>query len=92
MREGRVEGGEGRTLTDLAQAYILFSKTGTFSPEEIAMAKGLNTRYTRRVILWARDELEPFYPYERSRAKLGNQSTAVSLTDMADVTQSLYFS
>jgi hypothetical protein len=77
---------------DLAQAYILFSKTGTFSPDEITMAKGLNTKHTRRVILWSRDELEPFYPYERSQAKLGDQWTASTLTDMANVTQLLYFS
>jgi hypothetical protein len=77
---------------NLAQAYILFSKTGTFSPGEIAMAKTLNTEYTRRVILWSRDELEPFYPYERSQTKLGERSTAGTLTDMANVTQRLYFS
>jgi hypothetical protein len=77
---------------ELAQAYILFSKTGTFSHEEIAMAKGLNSEYTRRVILWSREELEPFYPYERAREKLGERWTAGALTDMANVTQKLYFS
>ena len=77
---------------DLAQAYILFSKTGAFSPGEIALARTLNTDHRRRVILWSRDELEPFYPYERSRDKLGETWHAVSLTDMADVTRRLYFS
>jgi hypothetical protein len=76
----------------LAQTYILFSKTGTFSPQEIALAKTLNTERSRRVILWSRDELEPFHPYDRSRAKLGDQVHAVSLTDMTNVTQRLYFS
>jgi hypothetical protein len=77
---------------DLAQVYILFSKTGTFSPEEVAMAKTLNTQHMRRVILWSRDELEPFYPYERSQARLGDRWTATTLTDMANITHSLYFS
>ena len=44
---------------ELADAFILFSKTGTFSPNEIALAKTLNTKYRRRVILWSREELEP---------------------------------
>ncbi len=52
---------------DLGGRHILFSKTGTFSPEEIAVAKILNPEYERRVILWSRDELEPFYSYEHSR-------------------------
>ena len=52
---------------DYAEAFILFSKTGTFSPEEIALARSLNSRHRQRVILWSRDELEPFYPYERSK-------------------------
>jgi hypothetical protein len=77
---------------DLAQAYILFSKTGTFSPDEIALAKTLNTQYQRRVILWSRDELEPFYLYERSQTKLGDRWHAVSLTDITDITNVLYFS
>jgi hypothetical protein len=77
--------------SDLGQAYILFSKTGTFSPEEIALARTLNTDYLRRVILWSGDELEPFYPYERSQAKLGDQWHAVSLTNMAEITRRLYF-
>jgi hypothetical protein len=77
---------------DLAQAFIMFSKTGTFSPEEIALARGLNGEYTRRVILWSRDELEPFYPYDRLRGRPGEQWTAATLTDMANVTHRLYFS
>jgi hypothetical protein len=41
--------------------------------------------------LWSRDELEPFYAYERSRTKLGNKHHAVSLTDMAEITEHLFF-
>src|SRR5262245_40955203 len=41
----------------------LHSKTGMFSPKEIALAKTLNSS-RRRVILWSREKLEPFYIYE----------------------------
>jgi hypothetical protein len=76
---------------DLAQAFILFSKTETFSPEEIHLAKSLNSDHQRRVILWSRDELEPYFPYERSADKLGQSQYATTLTDMADVTHRLWF-
>jgi hypothetical protein len=75
---------------DLAQVYILLSKTGTFSADEIALARTLNVDGSRRVILWSRDELEPYYVYERSRTKIGDDWHAVSLTDMARITHQLY--
>ena len=76
---------------DYAEAFILFSKTGTFSPEEIALARSLNSRHRQRVILWSRDELEPFYPYERSKDVLGDHWHASSLEKMALNTHFLYF-
>ena len=36
---------------DLAQAFIMFSKTETFSSEEIRLAKTLNSEHRRRIIL-----------------------------------------
>ena len=81
----------GSIPRELAQSYILFSKTSSFSAEEVALAKTLNTHYSR-VVLWSRDELEPFYPYERSKTKLGGHAHAVSLTDLADITHRIYFS
>jgi hypothetical protein len=77
---------------ELAQTYILLSKTGTFGSDEIALARTLNGDHSRRVILWSRDELEPYFVYERSRNKLGDNWHAVSLTDMARMTHQLYFS
>jgi hypothetical protein len=76
---------------DLAQTFILFSKTGTFSPEEIALAQTLNAEHRHRVILWSRDELEPYFLYERAKPKLGQDTHAVSLVDMVNVTRRLYF-
>jgi hypothetical protein len=77
---------------ELAQAYILLSKIGTFGPDEIALARTLNRDHFRRVILWSRDELEPYFVYERSQNKLDDNWHAVSLTDMARITHQLYFS
>ena len=76
---------------DFAQTFILFSKTGVFSPDEIALAKGLNTDHQHRVILWSSDELEPYFLYERAKAKLGQETHAISLVDMVNVTRRLYF-
>jgi hypothetical protein len=75
----------------LAQCFILLSKTETFSPDEIALAKTLNTEYERRVILWSRDELEPYYLYERAQDRLGERRYATTLTDMANITHQLWF-
>jgi len=76
---------------EIASVYILLSKTGTFSPDEVELAKTLNTDYRRRVILWSREELEPFYPYERSKERLGDSWHAASLSDMARITHHLHF-
>jgi hypothetical protein len=77
----------------LAQTFVLFSKTDTFSTEEARLACTLNSpERQRRVILWSRDELEPYFLYERSANRLGNDRHASTLTDMANVTQRLWFS
>jgi hypothetical protein len=76
---------------ELADAFVLFSKTGTFSPDEIALARTLNTKYRRRVILWSREELEPYFPYERSKDTLGVRWSSGTLTDLANNTHALFF-
>jgi hypothetical protein len=76
---------------DLAQAFVMFAKTDAFTPDEIAMAKTLNSRYRQRVILWSRDELEPYFVYERSAERLGQLRYAVALTDMVRATEQLWF-
>jgi len=77
--------------SELARAFIMFSKSDSFTPEEVGLARTLNTRYQRRVILWSRDELEPYYAYERSAGRLGSRQHATTLTDMADNTHELFF-
>jgi hypothetical protein len=75
----------------LAQTFILLAKTDTFSADEVRLARSLNSRHERRVILWSRDELEPYFVYERSAARLGEGRYATWLTDMANITSQLWF-
>ena len=76
---------------DLAGAFIMFAKTDALTDDEIALAQTLNDQYRRRVILWSREELEPYHVYERSEARLGERQYATTLTDMASVTDLLWF-
>jgi hypothetical protein len=76
---------------DLADAFIMFAKTDAFTNDEIGLAQTLNDQYRRRVILWSREELEPYHVYERSEAQLGQRQYATTLTDMASVTDLLWF-
>ena len=76
---------------DLADAFIMFAKTDAFTEDEIRLAQTLNDQYRNRVILWSREELEPYDVYERSEARLGQRQYATTLTDMASVTDLLWF-
>ena len=40
---------------------------------------------------WSREELEPYYPYERSKDKLGNRWLSGTLTDLANSAHALFF-
>jgi hypothetical protein len=75
----------------LADAFIMFAKTDAFTSEEIELARTLNQQYRKRVILWSREELEPYDVYERSAARLGQGQYATTLTEMASVTDLLWF-
>jgi hypothetical protein len=76
---------------DLADNFIMFAKTVAFTDDEISLARTLNDRYCKRVILWSPNELEPYDVYERSEARLGQPQSATTLTDMASVTEQLWF-
>jgi hypothetical protein len=60
---------------DLADAFIMFAKTDALTDDEIALAQTLNDQYRKRVIIWSREELEPYHVYERSRPGSANGST-----------------
>lgn len=76
---------------EIAQAYIMFAKTDTFTAEEVALAKSLNSPGKQRVILWSRDELEPYLVYERSQDRVPNYVCGSSLADMVTATNILFF-
>jgi hypothetical protein len=75
----------------VAASYIMFSKTDTFSREEIQIAKSLNSQFKHRVILWSRDELEPYFVYERSKDRLEGRPNAITLSEMVNITAKLWF-
>jgi hypothetical protein len=75
----------------LGQCFILFSKTETFTADEVVLARTLNSQHERRVILWSQEELEPYFLYERAAGRLGQARYVTTLTDMANVTHQLWF-
>ena len=70
---------------DLAATYIMFSKTDAFSSDEVRIAKSLNSQFNHRVVLWSREELEPYFVYERSKDRL-DRPYATSISDMVNIT------
>jgi len=69
----------------------MFAKTDRFTPDEIALARTLNSR-RQRVILWSQDELEPYHVYERSEHRLPEKlKYSRTLTDLARITNVLWF-
>lgn len=76
---------------DRIQAYILFSKTVSFTVEEIARCRAAQPAGRRRVILLSDRELEPYFVYERAAEEFEIDPTAISLEDLANTTHALYF-
>src|SRR5262249_46022100 len=48
-------------------AFILLAKLAPFSDQEIALARTLNSEYSRRVIMLTARELEPYFLFERTK-------------------------
>lgn len=71
--------------------YIVLAKLSAFTPNEIELAKALNTRFSRRAILLTHEELEPYRFYERHRDVLGDDRHVSSLSDLAKATHRMYF-
>jgi len=77
---------------DVAQSFIMFAKTDSFTENEISLARQLNSKHKFWIILWSQDELEPYYAYENLQDRLPeNNKHPLSLTKMAHATHSLYF-
>ena len=71
--------------------YIIFSKLNSFSLEELARARRLNSEYQRRVILFTDREIEPYHLYERTAKEFKIKQFAVSFEDMANITDQVFF-
>jgi len=71
--------------------FVVFSKTGEFSPVEIERCKRAQSRYSYRVILLGSRELEPYDVYQHVRAKEQHRLYGGTLPAMAEATQATYF-
>lgn len=71
--------------------YIVFSKLSDITQNEIESIKALNTLSQRRAIILTEGELEPYLPYERTAIDFEIDQTAVSFSDMARVTEEVFF-
>jgi hypothetical protein len=69
----------------------MFAKTEAFNENEVRLARTLNSEHHWRVILWSRDQLEPYHVYERDEEKLGQDRFATALTNMTQITHRLWF-
>jgi hypothetical protein len=73
------------------EVFILFSKTGNFTSEEVDRCKRSQGSHRRRVILLSKRELEPYYPYTRTSTQFEISPHASSLEQMVRATHDVYF-
>lgn len=76
---------------DRIRVYILFSKLSNFSEEEVERCRKAQAKYWLRVILWSKEQLEPYMLYERAPKESGVDALAAGLDDMAAATAVLFF-
>jgi hypothetical protein len=74
------------------KTFILLSKLNTFTEEEIALAKTLNTEHKARAILLTSRELEPYHIFERTKAEFEIDNYGGTPEDLARATIKMYFS
>ena len=73
------------------KTFILLAKLNPFTPEEIEMAKTLNTEHQLRTILLTARELEPYHIYGRTKAEFDINSYSSTPEDLAFTTAKMYF-
>src|SRR5262249_38487974 len=72
-------------------SFVVFSKTGVFTPDEIERCRQRQGE-RMRVILLAQRELEPYFVYEDTAKEFQlEQTTAISLDALARVTHNVFF-
>ncbi len=105
---GEISEDDVRKLTKVAEAlekspcqvFILFSKCGGFTNEEIDRCKAARRKffehdgkahYTHNVIMLSERELEPYFIYERTEKGFVIERYAHSLEDLAMNTVNIFF-
>jgi hypothetical protein len=73
------------------EAFIIFSKTSSFTPEEVERCKAAQAKYGRRVILLSERELKPYYLYEQTAKEFEIDQYASSFDETAQATHNIYF-
>jgi len=74
------------------ETFIVLAKLCPFTPDEIALAKTLNSQYCRRAILLTDRELEPRQFFERTKVEFKNiKEHASTPQDLANATAAMYF-
>jgi hypothetical protein len=73
------------------ETFIIFSKTSAFLPEEVARCRDAQGSQRRRVILFSKRELEPYYLYERTSSEFEVSPYASTLEQMVTATHHSYF-
>jgi hypothetical protein len=88
-----------RKLSKLADAFppqrfdtfIIFSKTGIFSLEEVQRCAKANRGHRKRTILLSARELEPHFVYDRAVKEFEIDRHGVSLEDLVRGSEDIYF-
>jgi hypothetical protein len=77
--------------SDRFDVFLVFSKTGEFTPEEVQRCRAADSGVRGRTILLSARELEPYFLYERAAKQFAINQTAVSPEDMVEATRGIYF-
>lgn len=72
------------------RVYVLLSKTAEFLKAELAQLRSAYKKYRHPLILMSRRELEPYFIYEWTEAKIGQRLRASSLDDLVACTKKIY--
>lgn len=73
------------------KTFILITKLNSFSPEEIELAKSINTEFEQKVILLTDRELDPYHIYEKTKKELGVDAYTGGPEELASATAKIYF-
>jgi hypothetical protein len=96
---GEISEDDVRKLSKVADAFpierfdvfIVFSKTGRFTPEEVARCRKADRPDRKRTVLLSERELEPFFPYETAAKEFAIHESCIRMENMVEATEGIYF-